>query len=200
MPITWSHENYVKLLAAILAAHPEFKPDCKTVAVYFGDGATYDAIQGCLKPIRKKAQQLRQEVESGMRPSTPAKPTPKKRHAAGTPSSKKGKIYQDDEVDDEEFITPVKKKARMVDSATPTPIKTKGLGEKRARSGSAKGSSAPPVIDLLDSDDDSDDNDLCSMKIKHEAPVAVKFESTPKASKLVTSMSSYYDSEDDYNE
>ncbi|KAF3911946.1 hypothetical protein AA313_de0201411 [Arthrobotrys entomopaga] len=207
MGITWNHENYVKLLAAILAAHPEFKPDARAVAVYFGDGATYDAIQGCMKPIRKRAQQLRQEVETGLRPNIPPKPTPKKRNAGGstTPVSKAKKIFRDDnEVDDdEEFITPAKKKIKMnIEDGTPTPsIKAKNLGGKKAGSGGkVKGSSAPLVIDLLDSDDDNEEEEgggggLRGIKVKLENKPPVVIKSEPRM------LSSHEDdSEDDYNE
>ncbi|KAK6528740.1 hypothetical protein TWF694_003979 [Orbilia ellipsospora] len=203
MGITWNHENYVKLLAAILAAHPEFKPDARAVAVYFGDGATYDAIQGCMKPIRKRAQQLRHEVETGLRPNIPPKPTPKKRNAGGsaTPNPKGKKVYHDeDEVDDEELFTPAKKKAKMIEDGTPTPtprIKAKNLGGKKVGSaGKAKGSSTPLVIDLLDSDDDNDDGDglgAVEVKQEHRPSVMVKSET-----RMLSSHDDY--SDDEYNE
>ncbi|KAJ6262211.1 hypothetical protein Dda_3016 [Drechslerella dactyloides] len=203
MPISWSSENYVKLLAALLAAHPALKPDYKAMAVYFGDGATYDAIQGCMRPIRKRAEKLRQEVEGGMRPDTPPRPTPKKRGAGGGSSSKgKARGLFDDEVDDEEPITPAKKKARMIEGSTPTPTPTKstnGRGNSRGRSG--KGTPAKPmIIDLLDSDDDSNIRPVTASTpvkgIEQETKVEVKSES-----KLSNGGTGYNgDSEDDYRE
>jgi hypothetical protein len=77
MPITWTAEKYQKLLSAVIAAHPQFKLNYREIAVYFGESATYDAIEGCFRPIKKRAAQLREEVQSGKRPSVP--PAPKKK-------------------------------------------------------------------------------------------------------------------------
>ncbi|KAK6534342.1 hypothetical protein TWF281_005665 [Arthrobotrys megalospora] len=189
MPISWSSDNYVKLLAALLAAHPELKPNYEKIAIYFGDGATYDAIQGCMRRVRTKADELRKEVETGVRPNVTPKPTPKKR-AAGTPGKgKKGFIEED--VDDEEILTPAKKKAKLIEEGTPTPIKMEGKasGRKKAK-GSAK---TPTVIDILDSDDESPV--LSDVKVKREVnPVVVKTETTANR------IPYHYDSDDDYRE
>jgi hypothetical protein len=58
----------------------------------YGMGATYDSIEGRFRIIRKEAEQLRTEVESGQRPAAPVKgngsgpstptSTPKKQRAA----------------------------------------------------------------------------------------------------------------------
>ncbi|KAF3918975.1 hypothetical protein ABW20_dc0108818 [Dactylellina cionopaga] len=189
MPITWSSENYVKLLAAVLAAHPEFKPDYRNIAVYFGEGATYDAIQGCMRPIKKKALQLRQEVETGVRPNTTPKPTPKKRNAPGTASTSKGKKYfiQED-VDDEEFFTPTKKRSKMTNDGTPTPMKS----SNKDGVGKAKGTTPELlVIDLLDSDEEEIKPDTVKIKSETKPVVVVKTESKTH---------DFYESEDDYYE
>ncbi|KAF3137564.1 hypothetical protein TWF703_004989 [Orbilia oligospora] len=126
MPISWSSENYVKLLSALLAAHPELKPDYEKIAVHFGDGATYDAINNCMRRIRAKAEELRKEVETGVRPNVTPKPTPRKRNAAGQSKAKKGFIEEDG--DDEEILTPSKKKAKLIEEGTPASIKKEGNG------------------------------------------------------------------------
>lgn len=72
----------------------------------YGMGATYDSIEGRFRIIRKEAEQLRQEVDSGARPQAPMRgapptdgsapttpaSTPKKPRAApGTPASGTGR-------------------------------------------------------------------------------------------------------------
>ncbi|KAK6341005.1 hypothetical protein TWF696_009317 [Orbilia brochopaga] len=209
MPIQWTSENYVKLLAALLAAHPALKPDYKAIAVYFGDGATYDAIQGCMRPIRRRAEKLREEVEGGLRPDTPPRPTPKKRGAGGGAGSKGkgGGLLDDEAVDDEEPITPAKKKARMIEGSTPTPTPTKstnGRGSSRGAKNSTGGRNGrgtpakPMVIDLLDSDDDVGLVTASTpvKSVKQEPKVEVKSES-----KLSNGAADYMgDSEDEYRE
>jgi hypothetical protein len=72
----------------------------------YGMGATYDSIEGRFRIIRKEAEQLRQEVDSGARPQAPVRgatanggsapttpaSTPKKPRAVpGTPASGTGR-------------------------------------------------------------------------------------------------------------
>ena len=52
MPVTWTAEKYQKLLSAVIAAHPEFKFNYREIAIYFGESTTYDAIEGCFRPLR----------------------------------------------------------------------------------------------------------------------------------------------------
>ena len=47
------------------------KLNYKKIADYYGNGATYDAIEGRFRIVRKDAGQLRNELESGERPPAP---------------------------------------------------------------------------------------------------------------------------------
>ncbi|KAF3174831.1 hypothetical protein TWF788_008634 [Orbilia oligospora] len=189
MPISWSSENYVKLLSALLAAHPELKPDYEKIAVHFGDGATYDAINNCMRRIRAKAEELRKEVETGVRPNVTPKPTPRKRNVAGQSKAKKGFIEEDG--DDEEILTPSKKKAKLIEEGTPTSIKKEGNGGIRKKAPNSV--LATTIIDVLDSDDEN----------IGQSGVAVKREVNSAAVKteMVSNTTAYdYDSEDNYRE
>ncbi|KAK6521192.1 hypothetical protein TWF506_001417 [Arthrobotrys conoides] len=189
MPISWSSENYVKLLSALLAAHPELKPDYEKIAVCFGDGATYDAINNCMRRIRAKAEELRKEVETGVRPNVTPNPTPRKRNATGQSKSKKGFIEEDG--DDEEILTPSKKKARLIEGGSPTPVKTEGNGTTGKKN--QNGTTATAIIDILDSDDENSGKSEAAVK-REANPVAVKTETTGNTTAYD------YDSEDDYRE
>jgi len=45
--------------------------DYRTIATYYGEGATYDAIEGQFRKIRKEADVLRQKVKSGEHSEAP---------------------------------------------------------------------------------------------------------------------------------
>lgn len=194
MPITWNSDAYVKLLAAMLAAHPEFKPNLHSVAIYYGDGATYDAIQGALRPIRRRAQDLQNEISTGVRPNVLPTPKKKRPNAVGsgsvgasgggsTAKARKGAFSMGEVEDDEEMITPTKKRTKISDG-TPG-VTNSGLTAKLKNAAAATGitpSRASPagsavkanmgrkikgtpsvtptpsstVIDLIDSSDDED--------------------------------------------
>ncbi|KAK6351082.1 hypothetical protein TWF718_004255 [Orbilia javanica] len=189
MTISWTPENYVKLLAALLAAHPELKLNYHNIAVYFGDGATYDAIEKRMRLIRNQANELRKEVETGVRPNVAPKPTPKKRAAGGQSKGKKGLAEEDR--DDEEVITPAKKKAKLIEGVTPVSVKSEEDGSTRKKTN--KSAAAPVVIDILDSDEENPT--LSEINVKRETnPVVVKTETTGNT------ITYQYDSEDDYRE
>ncbi|KAI9774804.1 MAG: hypothetical protein M1840_000020 [Geoglossum simile] len=61
--VNWSaKESFTKLLAAIYAAHPGVKFNFSEIAHFFGDGATYDAIEGRFRIIKKEAADLRKKA------------------------------------------------------------------------------------------------------------------------------------------
>jgi hypothetical protein len=61
--VNWgAKESYTKLLAAIYAAHPGVKFNFNEIAHFFGDGATYDAIEGRFRIIKKEAAALREKA------------------------------------------------------------------------------------------------------------------------------------------
>ncbi|KAF6231282.1 hypothetical protein HO173_010425 [Letharia columbiana] len=96
MPVNWKDpEAFTRLLAAMVAAQ-DMKLDYRKIASMYGNGATYDSIEGRFRIIKKEAVALKAEVDSGERPEAPARGTvsatvtPKKpKSTVGTPS--KGK-------------------------------------------------------------------------------------------------------------
>lgn len=51
----------------------------KKIADMYGEGATYDAIEGRFRGIRKEAEKLKVEIESGQRAPAPSRGTGEKR-------------------------------------------------------------------------------------------------------------------------
>ncbi|KAK2751331.1 hypothetical protein FQN55_001066 [Onygenales sp. PD_40] len=100
MGIIWKQPEIERIIAALLAAHPGFTPDYKTMAQYFGQGATYYSIEGRFRSYRKLAEEMKREGPATI--STPP------RRANATPGSsrvsKSGAI----------------KKTRASDPATPS--------------------------------------------------------------------------------
>ncbi|PGH17703.1 hypothetical protein AJ80_04711 [Polytolypa hystricis UAMH7299] len=71
MGITWNQEAIERIVAALLAAHPGLQPNYKAMAIYFGQGATYDSMQGRFRGYRKVADTMREEhpnVDTTMTP------------------------------------------------------------------------------------------------------------------------------------
>ncbi|KAL1616245.1 hypothetical protein SLS54_008538 [Diplodia seriata] len=111
MPIDWkTQESYSRLLAALVAASDN-SIDYKKVAYFFGQGATYDAIEGRFRIAKRMANDLKQEAENEGRQmpstsrvksanSTPRKPKAKanSEHAVASgrvqksPSKKRGGV------------------------------------------------------------------------------------------------------------
>jgi hypothetical protein len=71
--IDWSNpEMNLRLLAAECAAS-DHTPNYRAIANYFGQGATYDAIENRFRWIKAEAAILKAEVESGERPPAPVR-------------------------------------------------------------------------------------------------------------------------------
>ncbi|KAI9883251.1 MAG: hypothetical protein M1823_004990 [Watsoniomyces obsoletus] len=69
--IDWtSVRSYQRLLAAVYAASPQ-NHNYREIATMFGEGATYDSIEGRFRKIKAEAAILKQEVESGQRGPAP---------------------------------------------------------------------------------------------------------------------------------
>ncbi|MCJ1284266.1 hypothetical protein MMC26_003597 [Xylographa opegraphella] len=116
MPNWQSTEAYKRLLAAVLAAHPDKKLlDYRRIATYFGDGATYDSMETQFRKIRGEAARMREAVESGARAEAPARGS--KRNVCGTPknsrkprnASKKNDTVSDGRITKSKSVTPTKK-------------------------------------------------------------------------------------------
>ncbi|KAK7715975.1 hypothetical protein SLS57_006726 [Botryosphaeria dothidea] len=90
MPIDWkSQESYQRLLAALVAASDN-NVDYKKVAFYFGQGATYDSIEGRFRIAKRMANTLKTEAEEEGR----AMPTPRSKSTTTTPRKPKAKPGQ----------------------------------------------------------------------------------------------------------
>ncbi|PTU23480.1 hypothetical protein P175DRAFT_0430663 [Aspergillus ochraceoroseus IBT 24754] len=63
--VNWkASENIDRLIAVLIAAHPNFKLEYQAMATLFGQGATYDAIEGRFRKYRKMADELKAEAAS----------------------------------------------------------------------------------------------------------------------------------------
>ncbi|PKY04743.1 hypothetical protein P168DRAFT_281120 [Aspergillus campestris IBT 28561] len=61
--VNWkAPESLDRLVGALIAAHPGLKLDYQAMAVYFGQGSTYDAIEGRFRRFRKVAEELKTEA------------------------------------------------------------------------------------------------------------------------------------------
>ncbi|EEH17269.1 hypothetical protein PABG_07356 [Paracoccidioides brasiliensis Pb03] len=86
MGITWDKKAIERIIGALLVAHPGFTPDYKTMAVYFGQGATYDSMQGRFREYRRIAESMRQENPGS---KTPLRRTPGSGRVSKSTSSAK---------------------------------------------------------------------------------------------------------------
>ncbi|KAI9755059.1 MAG: hypothetical protein M1815_005224 [Lichina confinis] len=135
--IDWNtKESYQRLLAATQAAAPQ-NHNYRQIATFFGQGATYDAIEGRFRKIKADAAELIEEVESGERPEAPARGTngtPRKARArAATPTSSPAKGVRAGRVTKNGGTAKGRKKATgkvasSVDDATATPDLTGSNG------------------------------------------------------------------------
>ncbi|EGD92683.1 hypothetical protein TESG_00255 [Trichophyton tonsurans CBS 112818] len=121
--VTWDKANIERLVAALLAAHPGFTPDYSTMAVYFGQGATYDAIHGQFRRFRQDANKMRGSA-SGTVPSTPSR---RRNAASSTPRSGRGAITKSasakkSNYNNSNMETPTKKRELKMDSNKDDPI------------------------------------------------------------------------------
>ena len=85
--VNWgAKESFTKLLAAIYAAHPDVKFNFNEIAHFFGDGATYDAIEGRFRIIKKEAMVLHENA------GEPGPSTNRKRKTASQRSVLTGRV------------------------------------------------------------------------------------------------------------
>ncbi|KAL9002840.1 MAG: hypothetical protein Q9188_004265 [Gyalolechia gomerana] len=115
MPVNWKDSKaFERLLAAMVAAQ-EMKLDYRKIATMYGEGATYDAIEGRFRIIKREAAKLLGEVESGARPAAPPR---------GSSNTAKSSFTTSEDGDVNALITP--KKARKPRSTNTTPRARKG--------------------------------------------------------------------------
>jgi len=79
---------------------PPLQLDYRKIATMYGNGATYDSIEGRFRIIKKEAAQLKSEIDSGARPEAPmrganpsATSTPKKPKTTNTTPKKVDKTF-----------------------------------------------------------------------------------------------------------
>ncbi|KAE8368819.1 hypothetical protein BDV27DRAFT_153643 [Aspergillus caelatus] len=113
MVVNWkNHESTDRLIGSLLAAHPDLKLDYHAMAVIFGQGATYDSIEGRFRRYRKIADELRDEAHgrgisdiprnagrsyTSGKSATSTPRTPRGRRGGitkSTPSSSRGRNYR----------------------------------------------------------------------------------------------------------
>ncbi|CZR56747.1 uncharacterized protein PAC_06636 [Phialocephala subalpina] len=70
MPNWKTYESSVRLLSAIVAAHPGLKLNYDEVGRYYGDGAKYKSVWDRMNQISKNAKVLRDAVDAGLDPFT----------------------------------------------------------------------------------------------------------------------------------
>ncbi|PBP20182.1 hypothetical protein BUE80_DR009006 [Diplocarpon rosae] len=68
MPNWKSYESSVRLLSAIIAAHPQLKLNYDDVGRFYGDGAKYKSIWDRMKIINKNAEAIAAALEAGLDP------------------------------------------------------------------------------------------------------------------------------------
>ncbi|KAH8698328.1 hypothetical protein BGW36DRAFT_357867 [Talaromyces proteolyticus] len=62
--VNWKEPGtFDRLIGALLAAHPELKPDYHAIARMFGRGATYNAVEGQFRKFREMAKALAAESQ-----------------------------------------------------------------------------------------------------------------------------------------
>ncbi|KAK2766226.1 hypothetical protein FQN54_007742 [Arachnomyces sp. PD_36] len=145
MGINWQDkESTDRLIGAMLAAHPGFKPNYGGMAKLFGRGATYDAMEGRFRTYRKHAETLKREaatnginINEGTVGGRSGGGTPR------TPRSGKGGVS--------------KSGGKKGDSSTAKSLKTHfdTTPTKPGKSGPVPGTNRSEAIALDESDDDN---------------------------------------------
>ncbi|CAL8579544.1 hypothetical protein XPA_005284 [Xanthoria parietina] len=155
MPVNWKDPKaFERLLAAMVAAQ-EMKLDYRKIASMYGEGATYDAIEGRFRIIKKEAAKLLAEVESGQRPAAPPR---------GNAMSKSSSFATTSTDDNDSISTP--KKPRKPRSTTTTP--------RAKKSTAAGGGGGDKVLEgrISKSPKKKDMTGVVANRIKEEMPSA----------------------------
>ncbi|KAI4105912.1 MAG: hypothetical protein LQ339_003230 [Xanthoria mediterranea] len=155
MPVNWKDPKaFERLLAAMVAAQ-EMKLDYRKIASMYGEGATYDAIEGRFRIIKKEAAKLLAEIESGQRPAAPPR---------GNAMSKSSSFATTSTDDNDSISTP--KKPRKPRSTNTTP--------RAKKSSAAVGGGGDKVLDgrISKSPKKKDMTGVVANRIKEEVPSA----------------------------
>ncbi|KAK3402913.1 hypothetical protein B0T20DRAFT_343979 [Sordaria brevicollis] len=65
-----TYEAQARLLAAVIAAHPDLRLNYKAIAQHYGKSTSTSAIEHRFRPVRKQAEFLRMAVAKGIEPET----------------------------------------------------------------------------------------------------------------------------------
>ncbi|KAE8381072.1 hypothetical protein BDV26DRAFT_289774 [Aspergillus bertholletiae] len=175
--VNWKNpESTDRLIASLIAANSGLKLDYHAIALLFGQGATYDSIEGRFRRYRKMADQLRDEVHNcgitdiphntrrnyasgGGTPSTPRTPrVPRGGITKSTPSSSRSRNYR-------YTHTPTKQKTKLGMSALDAIYVEDADPEEEEES---KIKPEPADVASSNGDDDVEITDSHSVKIKKE--------------------------------
>ncbi|MCJ1224182.1 hypothetical protein MMC12_000826 [Toensbergia leucococca] len=121
MPNWKDPRSYERLLAAMVAAN-DMKLDYRKIASMYGEGATYDSIEGRFRLIRKAALDLKTEIDTGAREGAPARNNNKNK----TDNNNNG--VKTEEGTSSAACTPSKKKKPRVKQEEKTPTKKSNGG------------------------------------------------------------------------
>ncbi|KAI4280063.1 MAG: hypothetical protein L6R38_004752 [Xanthoria sp. 2 TBL-2021] len=136
MPVNWKDPKaFERLLAAMVAAQ-EMKLDYRKIASMYGEGATYDAIEGRFRIIKKEAAKLLAEIESGERPTAPPRGAASKSSSFATTSGD----------DNDSISTPKKSRKPRSTNTTPRAKKSAATGGEKVIGGRV--SKSPKKKDL----------------------------------------------------
>ncbi|PYI30657.1 hypothetical protein BP00DRAFT_426365 [Aspergillus indologenus CBS 114.80] len=166
--VNWkAPESTDRLLASLIVAHPGLKLDYKAMATAFGQGASYDSIEGRFRKWRKMADELRGELElrginftelrarnssSGiMSPRTPRGPRNGVTKASqSVPSSSRAR-----------------KDGRTLSQKTPTRPAKSGSSTRASHGGS--------LVQAIFVEDSTEEEDKKDLKFKRESSEAVPY-------------------------
>ncbi|KAL4890507.1 hypothetical protein BDV59DRAFT_204222 [Aspergillus ambiguus] len=142
--VNWKDtESTDRLIAAMLAGQPGLKLDYSAIATFFGQGATYDAIEGRFRRYRKMAEDLKADARRRGITNIPPR-TPRAPRSNRTKASSSGRN---------------KRSAQAPDHASPT----------KRRAAASEGQS---LMDAILVDDNKDEADTDSkVKIQHDLTV-----------------------------
>jgi len=140
--------------------------DYRRIATFYGQGATYDAIEGRFRVVRKEAQALKDEAAAAgvtdtprgrPKPATTARSAPA-RHGSGTPARHGGGTASTSRKRTSPLTAQRVDHGRIVKTPTHKPARRPGLG-----------STAANAIRLDAEDDEAGGDEMMGAKVKAEA-------------------------------
>ncbi|BCR95751.1 uncharacterized protein AKAW2_20691A [Aspergillus luchuensis] len=153
--VNWKQpESADRLCAALVVAHPSLKLDYNAIATYFGQGATYDAIQNRFRKVHSFADQLRQEaIERGITDLPAAKARKSTTGSIASPAPRTPRMGRNG------IQKPVSSSSRKRPaSRTPANLITP------TRSGAGSSKAGQSIMDAISLEDDMLDDERADMK------------------------------------